>query len=342
MKTYDLRSDTVTLPSPGMRKAMYEAEVGDDVYGEDPTVNRLQDLSAAMLGKEAALFVSSGSMGNLIPLYINCGRGGEFIADSRSHVLHYEMAASTTIAGCMPVAIPTDDGILSAELLEGRTRPAAIYYYARSRLVHVENTHNLAGGTCYPLATLKGVKAFADRHGLALHMDGARLFNAAAATRVAARELAAQTTTVTFCLSKGLGCPVGAMVLGTKDFIAEARRVRKMLGGGMRQVGILAAAGIYALEHNVERIAEDHENARLLATALAETSWAKLDPAAVVSNIVYFKTPGRDPEAVVKALEAKGVRSGTGGPDSVRLVTHLDCSRQDAQEVASIIRAVKL
>ncbi len=341
MKTYDLRSDTVTLPSPGMRAAMAQAEVGDDVYAEDPTVNRLQDLAASMLGKEAALFVPSGSMGNLIPLYINCGRGGELIADSRSHILHYELAASTAIAGCMPVAIPTPDGILSADMLEGRVRPG-IYYYARTRLVHVENTHNMAGGSCYPLANLQAIKAFADGHALAVHMDGARLFNAAAASGVPAKTVAAQTTTVTFCLSKGLGCPVGAMVLGSKEFIAEARRVRKMLGGGMRQVGILAAAGIYALEHNVERIGEDHENAKLLAAALGETSWASLDPRSVVSNIVYFRTPGRKPEAVVKALEQKGVRTGAGGPDSVRMVTHLDVSRAAAQEVAAIIRALQL
>jgi threonine aldolase len=341
MKTYDLRSDTVTLPSPAMRKAMYEAEVGDDVYADDPSVNRLQDMSARLTGTEAALFVSSGSMGNLIPVYLNCGRGNELLIDSRGHIIQHELASATAIAGAMPVMVPTEKGLLDVSLLETRIQPD-IYYCQKTRMIALENTHNAAGGTFYPLATLRGIAAFARRRSLTVHLDGARLFNAAIASGAPVRDISACADTVTFCLSKGLGCPVGAMLCGRKEFIAEARRVRKMLGGGMRQAGIIAAAGVYALEHNVDRLAEDHENARLIAEALAGTKWATLDPKAVVTNIIYFDTPGREADAVVKTLEAAGIRSGASGPDTIRFVTHLDISREDAKQVAGIVGKVKL
>jgi len=340
MKIYDLRSDTVTKPSPGMRKAMAEAEVGDDVYGEDPTVNALQDLAAEVTGKEAALFVSTGSMGNLIPIYLNCGKGNEFLIESRGHSVQHELAGVAAIAGSLPIMIPAPKGVLTPALLEPWIQPD-IYYCAHTRMIVLENTHNMAGGTVYPLQALKNVGAFARKRGLSVHVDGARIFNAAAALGVPARELCAEADTVTFCLSKGLGAPVGSMICGPKPLIAEARRVRKMLGGGMRQAGVIAAAGIYALRNNVDRIAEDHENARLIAQALAQTKWAEVDPKDVASNMVFFRTPGREPEKVVQALEKQGIRSGATGPDQVRFVTHLDVAREDTREITRILASVK-
>jgi len=341
MKTHDLRSDTVTRPGAGMRKAMAEAEVGDDVYSEDPTVNKLQETAAEVTGKEAALFVSSGSMGNLIPIYLNCGRGNELLIESHGHSVQHELAGITAVAGSLPIMIPAEKGILEPALLEPWIQPD-IYYCARTRMIILENTHNSAGGTFYPLATLKDVSAFARRKGLSLHMDGARLFNAAAASGVPARALCAETDTVTFCLSKGLGAPVGAMLCGTRDLIGEARRVRKMLGGGMRQAGIIAAAGVYALTHNVERLSEDHENATTIARALAGTTWAKLDPRDVVTNIIYFRTPGRTAAAVVDALARQGILSGASAADQVRFVTHIDISQADTQEIARILEKAKI
>ena len=341
MKVYDLRSDTVTRPSPAMRKAMYEADVGDDVYGEDPSVNKLQDMSAALTGKDCALFVSSGSMGNLIPIFLNCGKGNEVLCDSRAHIVQHELASATAIAGSLPVQIPTDRGILEVEQLETRIQPD-IYYCARTRMIAVENTHNAAGGTYYPLATLKKIGVFARRRRMTVHMDGARLFNASVASRTPVKSLCTDVDTVTFCISKGLGAPVGAVLCGTKEFIAEARRVRKLLGGGMRQAGIIAAAGVYALSNNIDRLAEDHENARTLANALACTSWAALVPEEVVTNIIYFRTPERNPDDVVHALEQKGILCGSAGPDTIRFVTHLDISRKDTTEIARILQDIKL
>ena len=215
MKTYDLRSDTVTLPGPGMRTAMAEAEVGDDVYAEDPTVNTLQEMAAEVTGKESGLFVSSGSMGNLIPLYLNCGRGNEVLVDSRGHIVLHELASAAAIAGCLPIQIPTKDGILAVSDLESRIEPD-IYYCAHTRLIELENTHNAAGGTFYPLSRLREIGAFARKRGLLVHMDGARLFNAVTASGVDAKTICADADTVTFCLSKGLGAPVGAMLCGAR------------------------------------------------------------------------------------------------------------------------------
>ena len=342
MKVFDLRSDTVTRPSAAMRKAMAEAEVGDDVYGEDPSVNKLQEMSAAVTGKEAALFVPSGSMGNLIPIFLNCGKGNEVLCDSRAHIVQHEMASAAAIAGSLPVQIPTDRGILEVEQLESRIQPD-IYYCARTRMIALENTHNACGGTFYPLATLKRIGVFARRKKMSVHMDGARLFNASIACGESVKALCTETDTVTFCISKGLGAPVGALLCGTKELIAEARRVRKLLGGGMRQAGIIAAAGVYALSNNVERLAEDHENAKTLANALACTSWAALVPEEIVTNIIYFRIPDRNAEDVVHALEQKGVLCGpAAGPDRIRFVTHLDVSRKDTAEIARILQETKV
>jgi threonine aldolase len=340
MKTYDLRSDTVTKPGPGMRKAMAEAEVGDDVYGEDPTVNTLQEMAAELIGKESALFVPTGSMGNLIPIYLNCGRGNEFLVEARGHSVQHELAGVAAIAGSLPIMIMAPQGVLTPALMEPWIQPD-IYYCAHTRMIVLENTHNVAGGTVYPLDTLKQVGDFARRRKLSVHIDGARIFNAAAAAKVPARTLCADADTVTFCFSKGLGAPVGSVICGPRALIAEARRVRKMLGGGMRQAGIIAAAGIYALTHNVERIAEDHENARTIAQALAGAKWAAVDPNEVATNMVYFRTPGRDAPKVVESLEKVGIRSGATGPDQIRFVTHLDVSRDDTKEIARILETVK-
>jgi threonine aldolase len=341
MKPFDLRSDTLTLPSAGMRKAMAEAEVGDDVYGEDPTVNKLQEMAAEITGKEAALFVSSGSMGNLIPIYLNCGRGNELLIESHGHSVQHELAGVTAIAGSLPIMIPAPKGILSPSLLEPWIQPD-IYYCAHTRMVVMENTHNAAGGTFYPMLALKEMGDFARKRKLAVHIDGARLFNAVTASGTPARSICAETDTVTFCLSKGLGAPVGAMLCGTRTLIAEARRVRKMLGGGLRQAGVIAAAGVYALTHNIERLAEDHENAKAIARALAATKWAKLSLEDVVTNIIYFKTPGREPKKVVAALASLGIRSDTSGADQIRFVTHLDISREDAREIVRILETATI
>jgi len=340
MKTYDLRSDTVTKPGPGMRKAMAEAEVGDDVYGEDPTVNALQDLAAEMTGKEAALFVSTGSMGNLIPIYLNCGKGNEFLIEARGHSVQHELAGVAAIAGSLPIMIAAPQGFLTPALMEPWIQPD-IYYCAHTRMIVLENTHNVAGGTVYPLDLLKEIGDFARKRKLSVHVDGARIFNAAAAAGAPVRKLCADADTVTFCLSKGLGAPVGSMICGPRALIAEARRVRKMLGGGMRQAGVIAAAGIYALKHNVDRIAEDHENARSIAQALAGTSWAKVEPD-VVTNMIYFRTPGREAAKVVDTLERNGIRSGATGPDQIRFVTHLDVSREDTKEIVEIVERLRI
>lgn len=341
MKKYDLRSDTLTLPSKEMRRAMNTADVGDDVYVEDPTINRLQDMAARITGKRAALFVPSGSMGNLIPIYINCGKGNEVLTHKNSHIIHYELSSVSALAGAMPVAVDGERGILKPEELEKHLRPD-IYYMPRVKLVEIENSHNKEGGTCYKLPELKAVSEFARKNNLKVHMDGARLFNASVATGIPVKRICSYVDTVTFCLSKGLGAPVGSLLCGSEKFIAEARRVRKMLGGGMRQAGILAAAGIYALENNIDRLEIDHRNAKLLAKALDEVPWAEIDLSSVETNILYFSTGERKAETVVSALAKKGVMSGAAGPDVIRFVTHLGISGEDTKEICRIIREVKI
>jgi len=340
VRQFDLRSDTVTKPDEGMRKAIHDAEVGDDVYGEDPTVNQLQETAAKLMGKEAALFVTSGSMGNLIPIFLNCGRGNELLAHERAHILHYEMSSLAAIAGAMPVAVPGDKGILKPEQLELRLRPND-NHLPRTRMVEVENTHNLEGGNYYQLEELRDIAGFTKKHKLSLHMDGARIFNAAAGLGVPVTKIASFADTVTFCLSKGLGAPVGSVLCGSEKFIAEAHRVRKLLGGGMRQAGVLAAAGIYALENNVERLVEDHEHAKMIAAALADVEWASLDPADVKTNIIFFDTPNKPAEEVVAALAKRGVLTSALGEYSVRMVTSLAVTRKDVEKVCQAIRTTK-
>lgn len=337
MEPIDLRSDTVTKPTPAMRRAMAEAPVGDDVYGEDPTVTALQTRVAELLGKEAGLFVPSGSMGNLIALYLVAGRGGEVLAHEQSHIIHYELASGSALAGCQIVPVAGDRGVLKPEALDSKVR-SPLYYNARTKLVEVENTGNLAGGTCYTLAELAEVKAWATSKHLPVHMDGARLWNASVATGQSPASIASAADTVTVCFSKGLGAPVGSVLAGSKDFIAEALRIRKMLGGGMRQAGILAAAALHALEHHLAPLADDHDNARRLAEALNASGWARVETPQ--TNIVFADTPGRSAADVVARLADRGVRCSAMGAQRIRLVTHRDVTKAQTEIAAEVLRTL--
>lgn len=332
MRVYDLRSDTVTRPTPAMRKAMAEAEVGDDVYREDPTTTKLEELAAQLTGKERALFVPSGSMANLIALYILAGRGKEVFTAFNSHIIHHEIGTIASIAGALPITIDVPRGILSADDLVGRVKRGS-YDMATSALIEVENT---IGGYCYPLENLAGLRAFADAEGLKIHMDGARIFNAQAATGTTVKEYASYADTITFCLSKGLGAPVGSLLCGSSEFIAEALRVRKMLGGGMRQTGVLAAAGLYALTHHVDRLANDHANALAIAQSLHQSGWAAVDLEGVQTNIIFFSVEGYPAGEVVSALAKRGILANTEGC-VIRLVTNLDISGEDTSHICTIL-----
>ena len=330
----DLRSDTVTRPTPEMRRAMAEAEVGDDVYGEDPTVNRLQALAAQMLGFEAALFVPSGVMGNEIAIRLLTEPGQDVLAEERSHVIQYELAGMAVLSGVTPRAVAAKDGLLTPELIRASLKP---YAYFRSDLgaVVLENTHNLAGGTTYtPEQTRTCIEACRDAK-LKVHIDGARLWNAAVALGVAPRALAAGADTLMVTLSKGLCAPAGSLLLASQPLVDKARRVRKQLGGGMRQVGILAAAGIVALETMIPRLAEDHDNARLLAQALGQCRGARVAPPA--TNIVVATLEGRAAPDVVDALKAKGVLATAMDARTLRLTTHRDVSRADCERAAGLL-----
>ena len=285
----DLRSDTVTQPTPEMRKAMYEAELGDDVFGDDPTVNRLEELSAAKMGKESAVFVASGTMGNLTSLLTHCGRGDEVIVGSEAHIFRYEAGGSSALGSIAQFQIPNNaDGTLPLDQVEAAIR-GSDQHEPRTRLIAIENTHNRCGGTVLSPQYMREVRVLADRRGLQVHLDGARIFNATIALGVDVKELTQYVDSVTFCLSKGLSAPVGSVICGSKDFMARARRIRKQLGGGMRQAGILAAAGIVALEKMVDRLAEDHANARRLAESLADMPGFIVDLDRVQTNILFFE-----------------------------------------------------
>jgi threonine aldolase len=338
MYSIDLRSDTITRPTEGMRKAMYTAEVGDDVYGEDPSVNSLQQRAADITGKEAALFVSSGSMGNLISLYIQGGRGNEVLTHRESHIIAHEVGSPAAIAGVLTIGLDGDRGLLSAEEIEARLHPQD-YASCETTLIEIENT---IGGTCYPIDRLKELRACADTHNLKIHTDGARLFNAAVAQQVPVKALCEYTDTVSFCLSKGLGTPAGSMLCGPREFIEKARKVRKMLGGGMRQIGILAAAGIYALENNVERLEDDHRHARQIAEALSQCYWADIDPDQVETNIIVFNTPNHPASKVVSALNQEGLICFDMGPSSIRMVTHLHITDDDTDKACEIIKRLSV
>ncbi len=324
----DLRSDTVTRPTKSMRQAMARAEVGDDVFSEDPTVNHFQEVVAERFGYETALFVPSGVMGNQIAIKVHTQPGDEVVLESESHIFNYEMATMASFSGVLARPIPTPRGHFTIEQLEQALRPH-VYYLSRTGLVCLENTHNMKGGTLFPLPLMRQLVQFAHAQGLPVHLDGARIFNASMATGKSVRSLASGVDSLMFCLSKGLGAPVGSMLIGSRAFIEGARRVRKQLGGGMRQVGVLAAAGLYALEHHVERLAEDHENARWLAERLAELSDIEVTPPE--TNIIVAKLTGLDASELAQRLQSHGVLIAPVGSRQIRLVTHLDVTRADME-----------
>ena len=338
-KIIDLRSDTVTRPTPAMREAMYRAEVGDDVFGEDPTVNRLEALAAQRLGKEAGLFVASGTMGNLVALLTHCGRGDEAIIGDRSHTFLFEQGGMAALGGIVPRPIPNQpDGTLRPEEVETAIRSDNVHF-PRTRLVCLENTHNMCDGTPLTAQYTAQIAQLARAHGLRVHLDGARIFNAAAALECDVRDLVRDVDSVMFCLSKGLCAPVGSLVCGDRAFVTEARRARKVVGGGMRQAGVLAAAGVVALEQVTDRLAEDHERARRLAQGLAEIPGVEVAP--VHSNILYFSLTeqvGLTPEDVVDGLAERGVLLLGRENGRFRAVTHYWISDED---VSTAIRAMR-
>ncbi len=339
MRIVDLRSDTLTQPDRAMRQAMAEAEVGDDVFGEDPTVRRLEETAAARLGKEAALFVPSGTMGNQIALHLHTRPGDEVICDSRAHIIHYEMGALAALSGVQARGLASQNGILDPQAVAGaisRTTP----YQSRTEVLAVENTHNLAGGTVYPRERLAELVDLARSHGLKTHMDGARIFNAAIATSSTAEQVAAGFDSVTFCLSKGLGAPVGSLLCGKADWILEARRVRKMLGGGMRQVGVLAAAGLLALEHGPARLADDHLHAGLLADCLAELPGMAVEAATPRTNIVICSLADGTASEVSARLAKEGVLAIPLTAGTLRFVTHRDLDRSAIEHAIEVLRRV--
>jgi threonine aldolase len=336
-KIIDLRSDTVTKPTLEMRAAMAAAEVGDDVYGEDPTVNLLERRAAEVFGREAALFVATGTMGNQIAIRTLTQPGQEVIAESRAHILDFEMATTAVFSGCLIRAVPAEGGILTWKHIEPAISPYG-GFRAATGLIEIENTANLAGGRVSDLQVLEEIVAGASSHKLPLHLDGARIFNAAVALGVDVKKLTRGFDTVMFCLSKGLGAPVGSMLVGSAERMARARVFRKALGGGMRQAGVLAAAGLIALEEGPKRLADDHANARLLAEALARTEGVSIDLETVETNIVVFRLKaGKGAAELAARLKARGVLVGAFGPDAVRLVTHRDVSRDDCINAAEAL-----
>jgi threonine aldolase len=337
----DLRSDTVTRPTAEMRRAMAEAEVGDDVYGEDPTVNRLERRAAEIFGKEAALFVPTGCMGNLIAIKVWTHHGNEVICEERGHVNLYELASMSAIAGCMPRAVRGEDGILTWKQVEAGIRPK-IYYDSQTALICLENTVNMWGGTVYPTAQVEEICDHAHAMDLKVHLDGARIFNAATALGENVAQMTRKVDSVMFCLSKGLGAPVGSMVAGSKAFIERARIYRKMFGGGMRQAGVIAAAGLIALEKSPGRLHIDHENAKRLAEGISEIPGLTIDPKKVRSNIVIFDCTKTEKTAVeiCDALYPHGVWAQDTALYSVRVVTHCDVDRAGVERALAVLKDV--
>jgi len=335
----DLRSDTVTRPSQAMRAAMAAAEVGDDVYGEDPTVNLLERRAAEVFGREAALFVPTGTMGNQIAVRLHTQPGQEVIAEARAHILDWEMATTAVFSGCLIRAVPAEGGILTWKHMEPYIQPVG-NFRASTGLIEIENSHNLAGGRVSDLLVLEEIWNGAKERKLPLHCDGARIFNASVALGIDVRTLTRGFDTVMFCLSKGLGAPVGSMLVGSQELMRRARIYRKALGGGMRQAGVLAAAGLIALEEGPRRLHEDHANARLLAEALANTPGVSINPDSVETNIVIFRlAAGSGAPELASRLKERGVLISAFGADAIRLVTHLDVSRGACLDAAEALTA---
>jgi len=337
----DLRSDTVTKPSPGMRKAIADAVVGDDVFGDDPTVKELESLAASITGQESALFVPSGTMGNEVAILSHTQRGDEVIVEYDSHIFNYETAGPAVMSGVQLMPIRTQSGYFSISDLEDALRPDDIHE-PMTRLICLENTHNRKGGRVVPIEALREIRHFADCHGLRIHMDGARIFNAACASGVNVKEYCSLCDSTMFCLSKGLGAPIGSMLVGSQDFIERARRYRKMLGGGMRQAGVIAAAGIYALRNNIDRLEEDHRRARVLAQGISTIPTLDLVPSEIETNIVVvdLERSGKSVEEAILRLEQYGVRVVAFGKTRIRAVTHLDIDDEDIERAIEAFKRV--
>lgn len=337
----DLRSDTVTKPTAAMRRAIAEAEVGDDVYGEDPTVNRLEQRAADAAGKEAALFVPTGTMGNTIAIKLLTEHGQEVVCDSRSHLLDYELAMTAWFSGVVLRSVPTPDGIMRWSDIRHVVKPLGPHW-APTGCIELENTHNMAGGRVYPQDVIDEICDEAHALGIGVHIDGARIFNAAAATGNPVSRIVAKADTVMFCLSKALGAPVGSMLAGPRSLIDKARLYRKRLGGGMRQVGVLAAAGLIALDEHPAKLPEDHANAQALARCLATITGISVDPAAVETNIVIFDVSqtGRKPAELSARLKAEGVLMNAINHRQMRAVTHYDVTRDDCNKAVAILSKI--
>ncbi|NBC17758.1 MAG: aminotransferase class I/II-fold pyridoxal phosphate-dependent enzyme [Bacteroidetes bacterium] len=333
----DLRSDTVTRPTPAMRQAMAEADVGDDVFGEDPTVNRLQDTVAELLGKDAALFVPSGVMGNQLGLKVHTNPGDEVIVERQCHIFNYESGAPGLLSGVQLHVVDGTKGICTPETIEAAIRPG-YYWEAPSRLLCLENTINKAGGVVYPLERLQALAELAHEHDLSTHLDGARLWNASAASGIPERDYAAPFDTISVCLSKGLGAPVGSLIVGSDALIEQAHRYRKLFGGGMRQVGVLAAAGLHALDQHRPRLAEDHAKARRLAEGIADLDAFSIDLDTVETNIVMFDVVDGPAQPVLESLREDDVYMVPFGPSTIRATTHLDVTMDDIDDVVSVMR----
>ena len=338
-RVIDLRSDTVTRPSPEMRRAMAEAEVGDDVLGDDPTVIALQDHAAELFGKEAALYMPSGTMTNQTALHAQTTPGDELFIHAKAHIVENEQGGAAVLSGLQTRTFDSDDGTLDVAELEAYFHIDDDVHHPRTTIVAVENTHNYCGGVVYPLEKIRELRAFCDGHGMLLHLDGARLCNAAVASGVPPREIAAPFDSVSVCLSKGLGAPVGSVLLGSSAMIGRARRARKLFGGGMRQAGIIAAAGLYALRHNIDRLADDHRRARGLGERLARVPGLVVDERKLQTNMVFADTHGTGLPAarVVELIGAEGVLALDEAPWSVRFVTHLDVDEAAVEEAGEIV-----
>ncbi|MEP0829178.1 MAG: aminotransferase class I/II-fold pyridoxal phosphate-dependent enzyme [bacterium] len=333
MKLIDLRSDTVTKPSPAMRRAIADAEVGDDVFGDDPTAIKLEEKVAALFGKEASLFVPSGTMGNQAALKTISEPGWEILCERECHIVNYESAGPAIHSSLLVNMITTERGVFTARQVEELVRPVNIHN-PLTKIVAIENTHNRHGGTIFPLEEIHRIRQVADKYGLIMHLDGARIWNAHVATGIPLKDWAEPFDSMSVCLSKGLGAPVGSMIIGSRLFIEKARRTRKLFGGGMRQVGILAAAGLYAVENNIARLEEDHANARLLAEGLSQLKGFTVDLSRVVTNIVIADVAGSGipPAAILDKMKTVGVLAVPFGRTRIRMVTHLDVSRDDCLE----------
>ncbi len=336
----DLRSDTITKPSEAMRKAMYDAEVGDDVYKEDPTVNELENYAIEFLGVEAALYVPSGTMANQICLNVLTRPGDEVICDRDAHIFQYESGSPAALSGIQLGLADGVNGVFTAQQVQPLIRPTSAYYMARSRVIEIENTHNRAGGIINPIENIKEIWQLAKKHNLFMHLDGARIWNASVETGIHPSEYLKYFDTASFCLSKGLGAPIGSLILGSKDIVKEAFRVRKAWGGGMRQAGVIAAAGLYAIKNNIPRLKEDHQKAKLFAEGLCKIPGISVDKELVQTNIVMLKPTKISVEEFLQKSREKGVLLGTGKIGVIRAVTHMDVDFEEIEKAVKLIESI--